>query len=83
MSIIDPVSFERYMFHFAETLSPEAARAFARSKPDPEFQQRLDELADRSSAGLLTAGELAEYESYVHTMDFVALLRAKAIANAS
>jgi len=82
MSIIDPFSFERYMFHFANSLTPDAAIAFANSKPDPEFQKRLDELAERSNSGLLTGPERKEYESYVYTMDFIAVLRAKAIANA-
>lgn len=83
MPTIDPASFERYMFHFANSLSPDAAVAFANSRPDPEFQQRLDSLAERSSAGLLTEAERAEYESYVHTMDFMALLRARAICQSS
>jgi hypothetical protein len=70
------------MFHFANSLSADAAIAFAKSQPDPEFQIRLDELATRSSAGSLTDAERIEYESYVYTMDFMALLRAKAFVNA-
>ena len=42
------------------------------------MQARIDYLAERSNEGLLTAGERKEYEGYLHAIDVVAVLQAKA-----
>jgi hypothetical protein len=47
-------------------------------RADPEVQERIDYLADRSTEGRLTADERAEYETYVSFIDFISLLQAKA-----
>ena len=46
----------------------------------PEEQARIDELADKASEGSLTAEERAEYEAYMHAIDVISILQAKARA---
>lgn len=58
-------------------LTPEVARKLIDLRADPAMQARLDELADKSTEGALTENEQAEYETYVHAIDFVAILQAQ------
>jgi hypothetical protein len=67
--VLDPIT---------ECLTPEVARRIVALRASPAVQQRLDELADKSSEGLLSAEERAEYESWVRTINFVGVLQAKA-----
>lgn len=67
--ILDPVG---------RCLTPEFARALMSLRTDPETQDRIDELADKSTEGTLTAAERAEYETYVSANDFLGVLQAKA-----
>jgi hypothetical protein len=58
---------------------PEVAKHCAElPKPNPEFQARLDELAEKANAGTLSPEEAKEYDKYVEYMDFIALMRLKA-----
>jgi hypothetical protein len=41
-------------------------------------QERMLELAERSEAGILTAEEQAEFDSYLHIGNFLAVLQSKA-----
>ena len=43
-----------------------------------EDEDRMQELADRSSAGMLTSQERAELDSYLHIANFLAVLQSKA-----
>lgn len=61
-------------------LPPGVARVIAELRADPELQARIDELADRCNAGLLTEEERAEYTGYVEAIDLVAILQAEARA---
>ena len=62
----------------------ELAKHFAEvPEPSPEFQARLDELAEKSNEGALSPAEAREYDKYVEYMDFVALIRLKARARVS
>lgn len=47
-------------------------------RADDQTQARIDELADKSTEGLLTPDERAEYEAYVSEINFISLLQAKA-----
>lgn len=58
-------------------LTPEVARKLINLHADPAMQERLDELADKSTEGTLTEDERAEYETYVHAIDFIAILQAQ------
>jgi hypothetical protein len=59
-------------------LTPEAARQLVDLRADPQFQERLDALADRCTEGLLTPEEREEYETYVRALHIIAILQAKA-----
>jgi len=61
-----------------QCLTPEVARRIAALRASPEVQERLDELADKSSEGTLTAEERADYEAWVRTINFLSVLQAKA-----
>lgn len=67
--ILDPVT---------RCLTPDVAEQLAHLEIDPSTQARLDELADKSTAGELTEEERAEYEASVHALDFLAVLQAQA-----
>ena len=42
------------------------------------MQARIDYLADRANEGLLTEDEREEYAGYLHAIDVIAVLQAKA-----
>ena len=54
------------------------ARKLAALRASPEVQAKIDELADRSNEGQLTAEEEAEYLAYVDAIDVISILQAKA-----
>jgi len=77
-------TLERFVEHLTKGFTPEVARHFAElPKPNPEFQARLDDLADNANEGTLSPAEAREYEKFIEYMDFVALLRLKACARIS
>jgi len=59
-------------------LTPEVAAKVADLRADDATQDRLDYLADRCNEGLLTAEEREEYVGYIHAIDVIAVLQAKA-----
>ncbi len=59
-------------------LTPEVAGRLVALRAAPCVQARLDEFADRSTEGTLTAAERSEYESYLRGMNFIAILQAQA-----
>jgi hypothetical protein len=44
----------------------------------PDVQERVDVLAERANEGRLTAEERSEYEAFINTADFIAILKLKA-----
>lgn len=75
---------ERFVEHLTRGFTPELAKHFAEvPEPSPEFQARLDELAEKANEGALSPAESDEYDKYVEYMDFVALIRLKARARVS
>jgi hypothetical protein len=46
-------------------------------RADQEFQERLDELADKNTSGLLTEQERAEYNLYLAAISVVTVLQSK------
>jgi hypothetical protein len=83
MTDLDSASFHRFLEQYTATFTPELARHFAQSPPNPQLQARLDELGEKANEGTLTDDERREYDTYVETMDVLALLRAKALAKDS
>ncbi len=59
-------------------LSTDKARTVIEYQADEEFQQRVEELANKCNEGELTLAERAEYEGYVRANNFVAIIQAKA-----
>lgn len=58
--------------------SREVAQALVNVRASEAAQARIGELAEKCNDGLLTPGERAEYESYVHAVDLISVLQAKA-----
>lgn len=74
-------TLERFVEHLTRGFTPELAKHFAElPQPSPEFQARLDELAEKANEGQLSPAESTEYDKYVEYMDFVAYMRLKARA---
>ena len=59
-------------------LTASGARALLELSADPKAQARIEELADKCTAGQLTPDERAEYDAYVWAGNFIAILQAKA-----
>ncbi len=62
----------------AGCLSPDVAAKVADLRADEAMQGRIDYLAGRANEGLLTTEEREEYAGYLHTIDVIAVLQAKA-----
>lgn len=69
--LFDPVS---------RCLTPDVARNIAGLRATPSVQQKLDDFAEKSTEGTLTAAERAEYEACVRAINFISLLQMKARA---
>lgn len=69
--LFDPVS---------QCLTPDVARRIAGLRASPEVQQKMDELAEKSTEGTLTPAERTEYEMRVRAINFIGVLQAKARA---
>ena len=74
----DTPILDRLLEPVSRCLTPEAARQLVALRADPQFQERLDVLADRCTEGLLTPEEREEYETYVRAIHIIAILQAKA-----
>jgi len=61
-------------------LSPDVAIKLVEYRMDDTMQARLDKLASRCNEGSLTQFERREYETCVQTIEFIAILQAKARA---
>ena len=72
------IHLDRLLEPLADCLSPDVAAKVADLRADDAMQGRIDYLADRSNEGLLTAEEREEYAGYLHAIDVVAVLQAKA-----
>ena len=74
----------KFVDHLTRGFTPEFAKHCAElPQPNPEFQARLDELAEKANEGTLSPEEAREYDKYVEYMDFIALMRLKARSRVS
>ena len=71
-------AFDRAVRPFLELFFPEKAEDVLKFQPDPETQNRIEELAGKSTEGELTAEERSEYEGYVRANKFIAVLQKQA-----
>ncbi len=69
---------DRLLDPITRCLTPEAARKLVELRADAAVQGRVDELADKSTAGSLSADERAEYEAYVAANTLIGILQSKA-----
>jgi hypothetical protein len=61
-----------------EELTPEAARYLLGLGFSESDRARMQELADRSQAGTLTEEEAAEFDSYLHIGNLLAVMQSRA-----
>jgi len=71
-------TLDRLLDPVGRSLSPEAARTLVNLRADRTFQTRLDELADKNTAGQLTPEELQEYDLYLSALSVLTVLQSKA-----
>ncbi len=72
------IHLDRLLEPLAECLSIEVAAKLANLRADDAMQDRIDYLAERSNDGVLSAQESDEYAGYLHAIDVIAVLQAKA-----
>jgi len=71
----ETTAFDRAVRPLLQIVLPEKAQAIIGFHADPELQERIDELAEKSTEGQLTEFERAEYAGYVRANKFVAILQ--------
>jgi len=69
---------DRLIDPLAECLTVDVAKRLLSIKADARLRARMEELAEKSTEGALTAEERREYASYVSFGTFVAILKSKA-----
>ena len=74
----EAAALDRMLDAVGGCLNPDSAQQLLALRADPQLQSRLDELAERSTGGILTEAERSEYETYVRALDFIAVLQSKA-----
>jgi hypothetical protein len=72
------IHLDRLLAPLADCLSPDVAAKVADLRADETTQARVDYLADRTNEGLLTNDEREEYSGYLHAIDVITVLQAKA-----
>lgn len=72
------IHLDRLLEPLAGCLTPEVAAKLADIRADDAMQDRIDYLAERANEGLLTVEEREEYAGYLHAIDVIAILQAKA-----
>jgi len=78
MSTAATIHLDRLLEPLADCLSPDVAAKVADLRADKAMQTRIDYLADRANEGLLTDEEHEEYAGYLHAIDVISVLQAKA-----
>jgi hypothetical protein len=76
----EAVAFERGVRPIMKIVLPEKtqSQAVLRFRPPAKLKARIEELAEKSTEGKLTAAEKAEYVGYVRANKFVAVLQRQA-----
>lgn len=74
----ETTAFDRGVRPILQTVLLDRAEAVLDFRPDPALQDRIEELATKSTEGELTAEERAELEGYVRANKFIAILQRQA-----
>ncbi len=69
------IAFQRGLQSLLQLLLPGKAQQVLAAQADPSLQDRIEELARKSTEGELTAEDREEYVGYVRANKFVAGLR--------
>jgi hypothetical protein len=77
------IHLDRLLEPLADCLSPDVAAKVAVLQADETIQDRIDYLAERANEGLLSSEERDEYETYLHAIDVITVLQAKARSSLS
>jgi hypothetical protein len=80
MKTLDIPVLDRLFDSFGRILTPDVARKLVKFRFDAKAQAHIDKLARKCNEGQLSPDERREYETYIHTIDFIAILQAKARA---
>jgi hypothetical protein len=72
------VYLDRILEPVSRCFTRESAKRLVDLRADPELQDRIDELADKSTEGELTPKERLEYETYVRAGTLISILQLKA-----
>lgn len=80
MKTLDGPVLKRVMDPLGRILTPEFARKLVDYRFDAKSQAHIDMLAAKCNEGELSETERREYETYVHAIDFISILQAKARA---
>ena len=72
------VHLDRLLEPLAASFSKDVAAKVADLRADEVMQARIDYLADRSTEGTLTDEERDEYAGYLHAVNVITVLQAKA-----
>jgi hypothetical protein len=63
---------------FSRCFDVESAQRIAEFRIDAAVQARVDLLAERANAGILSDEEQIEYEAFINVADFISILKLKA-----
>ena len=74
----ETMAFARGVRPILQIVLLDKADAVLNFRPDPTLQDRIEELAAKSTEGELTDQERAEYEGYVRANKFIAILQRQA-----
>lgn len=74
----ETAAFDRGTRPLLEILLLDKIDAVLSFSPEPALQDRIEELATKSTEGALSAEERGEYEGYVRANKFIAILRRQA-----
>ena len=72
------IHLDRLLEPLADCLTVDVAAKLSDLRADAVTQERIDYLAEQANEGLLTDREQEEYAGYLHAIDVIAALQAKA-----
>ena len=75
---IETAALDRLLESLGRCLTKESAEQVIALRADTSLGVRLEELAEKSTSGTLSIDERSEYETYIHAIDFITILQAKA-----
>lgn len=71
MKTLDAAVLNRLFEPLMAVLTPDAARKLVKYRFDAKTQARIDKLARKCNDGMLSDEERREYETYIHTIQYL------------